>query len=146
MPIRDARPADRDEICSMIEEHAAYEGNEALRLDRVAMGGHLFGAAPSAWVLLGYPDGVPAQVAGFAVCCWTFSTWEGRPGIWMDDLFVRPAYRRLGIGRELLAELRERTDGWVEWEMQDGNSEASEFYASLGAFPVTGWTRYRWQP
>ncbi|SNR57205.1 Ribosomal protein S18 acetylase RimI [Haloechinothrix alba] len=146
MPVRDAWPSDLDEICAMIEEHAEYEGNASLRLDRAAMEGYLFGAHPKAWVVLAHPGGAPESVAGFAFCCWNFSTWEGRPGIWMDDLFVRPRYRRDGFGSQLLTELRSRTDGRVEWEMQDGNSKAAAFYERLGAYPVTGWTRYRWKP
>ncbi|MDV6014325.1 GNAT family N-acetyltransferase [Haloechinothrix sp. LS1_15] len=145
MPVRDARASDVEEICTMIEEHAAYEGNGDLRLDRQAMAHHLFGEHPKAWVVLAHPEGEPDEVAGFVFCCWNFSTWEGKPGIWMDDLFIRPDYRRLGLGRELLDELRARTGGRVEWEMQEGNDKAARFYASLGAYPVTGWVRYRWK-
>ena len=71
--------------------------------------------------------------------------WEARPGIWLDDLFVRPSHRRSGLGRELLDELRNRTSGRVEWDMQAGNEKAEAFYAQLGAEPVPGWVRYRWR-
>lgn len=145
MPVRDARREDLAEICALIEEHAAYEGNDALKLDRAAMDGHLFGAEPKAWVVLAHPEGAPEEVAGFAFCSWNFSTWEGRPGIWLDDLYVRPSYRRFGFGRQLLDELRSRTDGRVEWEMQESNTKAAAFYARLGATPVPGWIRYRWR-
>jgi GNAT superfamily N-acetyltransferase len=145
MPVRDAEVGDIDEICALIEEHAVYEGRHDLVLDRAEMTKHLFGADPRAWVLLAEPPGA-GTVAGFAFCCWNFSTWQGRPGIWLDDLFVRPEYRRHGLGRELLAALRARTAGRVEWDMQEGNEKAVAFYAELGAEPVHGWVRYRWSP
>ncbi|MFD2417326.1 GNAT family N-acetyltransferase [Amycolatopsis pigmentata] len=145
MPVRDAEPADAAEICALIEEHARYEGNETLVLDRVEMTKHLFGPEPKAWVLIAEPPGA-AEVAGFAFCSWNFSTWEGRPGIWLDDLYVRPRHRRHGLGRELLGALRARTTGRVEWDMQAGNTRAEAFYRDLGAEPVTGWIRYRWSP
>ncbi|MPY82157.1 MAG: GNAT family N-acetyltransferase [Actinophytocola sp.] len=145
MPVRDATRADVDEICALIEEHAAYEDNHDLRLDRAGMAEHLFGPDPKAWVLLAHPDGEPDTVAGFAFCWPTLSTWEGKPGIWLDDLFIRPAYRRRGFAAELMTALRGRTDGRVEWEMREGNDNATAFYAQLGAVPVTGWVQYRWQ-
>lgn len=142
MPIRDAVESDIDDICSMIEEHARYEGNDELTLDRQDMAKHLFGPDPKAWVLIAEVDGA---TAGLAFCSWNFSTWEARPGIWLDDLFVRPEYRRLGLGRQLLVELKARTDGRVEWDMQEGNDKGAAFYTELGAKPVPGWVRYRWR-
>lgn len=144
MPVRDAVRDDIDEICSLIEEHARYEGNDDLRLDRAEMARHLFGPDPKAWVVLATDDD-GGGVAGMAFCSWSFSTWEARPGIWLDDLYVRPEHRRLGLGRQLLDELRARTDGRVEWDMQEGNDKAAAFYAGLGAHPVPGWVRYRWR-
>ncbi|MGH3449423.1 MAG: GNAT family N-acetyltransferase [Haloechinothrix sp.] len=144
MPVRDARREDLEEICALIEEHAGYEGNDELTLDRAAMGEQLFGAEPKAWVVLAHAPGHSDLVAGFAFCSWNFSTWEAKPGIWLDDLFIRPEFRRFGLGGELLAELRARTDGRVEWEMQETNTKAAAFYAQLGATPVPGWIRYRW--
>ncbi|PXY30912.1 GNAT family N-acetyltransferase [Prauserella muralis] len=141
--VRDAVPGDIDEICALIEEHARYEGNDELKLDRAEMARHLFGPDPKAWVLMAEHGG---EVAGMAFCSWSFSTWEARPGIWLDDIFVRPAYRRHGLGRELLHELRARTTGRIEWDMQEGNERAAAFYAQLGARPVPGWIRYRWRP
>lgn len=146
MPVRDAGKQDVDEICSLIEEHAAYEGKDDLELDRAAMAGYLFGEHPKAWVVLAYPEGEPVTIAGFAYCWWTLSSWEAKPGVWMDDLYIRPAYRRLGLAAELMRELRSRTDGRVEWEMQAGNEKATSFYAQLGAVPVTDWVQYRWLP
>ncbi|HVV11707.1 GNAT family N-acetyltransferase [Amycolatopsis sp.] len=146
MPVRDAEVADAAEICALIEEHARYEGNETLVLDRAEMTKHLFGPEPKAWVLIATPPRRPDVVAGFALCSWNFSTWDARPGIWLDDLFIRPDHRRHGLGRELLNALRARTSGRVEWEMKDGNERAAAFYARLGAEPVGGWIKYRWSP
>jgi GNAT superfamily N-acetyltransferase len=146
MPVRDAEVVDVDEICALIEEHAVYEGNHTLKLDRVEMTKHLFGPDPKAWVLIAEPPGEPGQVAGFAFCSWNFSTWEARPGIWLDDLFIRPEHRRHGLGGELLNALRNRTSGRVEWEMQAGNEKADAFYRQLGAEAVPDWVRYRWRP
>ncbi|HKS46880.1 MAG TPA: GNAT family N-acetyltransferase [Amycolatopsis sp.] len=145
MPVRDAEPADAEEICALIEEHARYEGNDTLTLDRAEMTKHLFGSDPKAWVLIAEPPG-GAEVAGFAFYSWNFSTWEGRPGIWLDDLYIRPEHRRHGLGHELLVALRARTSGRVEWDMQAGNTRAEAFYQRLGAKPVPGWIRYRWSP
>ncbi|HET6500107.1 MAG TPA: GNAT family N-acetyltransferase [Amycolatopsis sp.] len=145
MPVRDAEPADAEAICTLIEEHARYEGNHTVALDRAELTKHLFGPDPKAWVLIAEPPGT-ALVAGFAFCSWNFSTWEGRPGIWLDDLFVRAEHRGHGLGRELLDALRARTDGRVEWEMRAGNAGAEAFYRRLGAEPVPGWIRYRWSP
>ncbi|HWD04130.1 MAG TPA: GNAT family N-acetyltransferase [Amycolatopsis sp.] len=146
MPVRDAGFEDAEEICALIEEHAVYEDKHDLKLDRAEMSGHLFGPDPKAWVLIATPPGSPEVVAGFAFCSWNFSTWEGRPGIWLDDLYIRPEHRRHGLGGELLAALRARTSGRVEWEMRVGNEKAEAFYAQLGAEPAPGWIRYRWRP
>jgi GNAT superfamily N-acetyltransferase len=146
MPVRDAEVADAEEICALIEEHAVYEGNTTLKLDRVEMTKHLFGPEPKAWVLIAEAPDAPGEVAGFAFCSWNFSTWEARPGVWLDDLFIRPRHRRHGLGGELLNALRNRTSGRVEWDMQEGNEKADAFYRQLGAEPVPGWLRYRWRP
>jgi GNAT superfamily N-acetyltransferase len=69
----------------------------------------------------------------------------GRPGIWLEDLFVRPEHRKRGLGLALLQELRGLTGGRVEWAVLDWNQPSIDFYESLGARPVDGWIRYRWQ-
>jgi GNAT superfamily N-acetyltransferase len=145
MPVRDAEVADAEEICALIEEHAVYEGNDSLALDRVEMTKHLFGPDPKAWVLIAEAPDAPGEVAGFAFYCWNFSTWLAQPGIWLDDLFIRPEYRRHGLGRELLAALRTRTAGRISWDMQGGNDKAAEFYRRLGAKPIHEWVRYSWE-
>lgn len=70
----------------------------------------------------------------------------GRPGSGWTICTSRPQHRRHGLGNELLSALRARTDGRVEWDMQEGNDRAAAFYGQLGAQPVPGWIRYRWSP
>jgi GNAT superfamily N-acetyltransferase len=149
MPLRPAGPDDIDEIGTLITELADYEDlRDQVRFDRKDLATWLFGPDPVAQVTLAEAveaDGT-TQVAGFALCFRTFSTFVGRPGIWLEDLFVRPAYRRQGFGRALLAYIRAMTDGRVEWSVLDWNTPAIDFYQQLGAGPVEGWTTYRWPP
>jgi GNAT superfamily N-acetyltransferase len=88
--------------------------------------------------------GDDGSVVGHALWFHTFSTFMGRSGIWLEDLYVRPAHRRHGHGGALMADLRARTDGRVEWEVLEWNEDAIDFYQRLGARPMAGWTRYRW--
>jgi GNAT superfamily N-acetyltransferase len=87
------------------------------------------------------------EVVGFALWYLTFSTWTGRPGIHLEDLFVRPTYRRAGYGRALLAGLAalcaERGYSRLEWSVLDWNTSAQAFYRTLGAAPTAGWDRWR---
>ena len=143
MPVRPARPDDLDEICKLIDELAAYEQLEdEVVYDREQMQRHLFGPIPSAHVLVAVTEA--GEVAGMALWYRTFSTFLGSDGIWLEDLFVRPQYGSRGYGVALLTELRELTRGRVEWAVLDWNIPAIEFYRTLGASPVEGWTRYRW--
>lgn len=143
--LRDARPADLDEICALISELAAYERlSGEVGFDRDELGAWLFGPRPKAFVTLAAPDDRPATVAGMALWHWTFSTFLGRPGIWLEDLFVRPEHRGAGFGRALLTSLFDRSPGRVEWAVLDWNQPSIAFYRALGAQPVPGWTRYRW--
>ncbi|HYS25032.1 MAG TPA: GNAT family N-acetyltransferase [Vicinamibacterales bacterium] len=104
----------------------------------------LFGAHPAAEVLIAYADDRPA---GFAVFFHNFSTFLGRRGLYLEDLFVKPEFRRLGIGRELLTALAriavERGCGRFEWSVLDWNAPAIEFYKRLGAQPLDDWTTFR---
>ena len=145
MAVRDARPEDLSEICALIRELAEYEelAHEVV-FDEVSVGRWLFGPDAVASVLLATPDESPDVVAGMALFFPTFSTFLGRPGIWLEDLFVRPPWRGRGLGLALLQALRARTDGRVEWAVLDWNEPSIRFYESLGARPVDGWTRYRW--
>ncbi len=141
MTIRDATVDDLDEILAIVRELAEYEREpDAVVFTRDEFAGHLFGPQPVASALVAEHDGA---VAGMALYYRTFSTWLGRDGIWLEDLFVRPAFRRHGYGRALFDALRERTHGRVEWSVRDWNTPAHEFYRALGAAPVDGWTIWR---
>ena len=143
--LRDATPADLAEICTLIRELADYERlNHEVTFDQDELGGWLFGPSPRAHVTIAEPDDRPGRVAGMALWYWTFSTFLGRPGIWLEDLVVRSEYRGAGLGRALLTSLFERSPGRVEWAVLDWNQPSIDFYDSLGAGPVPGWTRYRW--
>ena len=143
MTLRAATVDDVPEIHALIRELAEYEQEfESAKATEEQLREHLFGAQPVASVLIAEADG---GVAGFAVWYRTFSTWKGTSGIWLEDLFVRPQFRKRGLGLALLQELRRLTDGRVEWAVLDWNQPSIDFYESLGARPVDGWTRYRWQ-
>jgi GNAT superfamily N-acetyltransferase len=149
MPVRPATPADLDEICRLIAELAAYERLEdQVQFEREKMSEAIFGPVPAAHVTMAYadPGGSAPEIAGFALWFHTFSTFLGQTGIWLEDLFVRPSYRGLGLGRELITHLRTLTSGRVEWSVLDWNEPAIGFYKNLGAAPLDGWTTYRWPP
>jgi GNAT superfamily N-acetyltransferase len=143
--IRPAQLADVPLLLQLIRELAEYE-----RLAHQVVAGEgelaesLFGARPAAEALIAELDGNPA---GFAVYFTNFSTFLGRPGLYLEDLFVRPAVRRRGVGRALflrLAELAaERKCGRFEWSVLDWNQPAIAFYRSLGAVPLVEWTVFR---
>jgi len=145
MPIREATEADTDDIVRLIRALADFEDMaDEVSLDPASVARHLFGPKPAAQVLIATED--DATVAGFALWYPTYSTFLGRPGIWLEDLFVDPEHRGRGHGSHLLQWLRDATDGRVEWSVLDWNEAAVDFYESLGARPVPGWTRYRWLP
>lgn len=145
MPIRPAVPTDLPEIAALIRELAEYEEmSDEVVWDLPQLEAQLFGPEPAAHVLLAETD--DGQVAGMALWFRTFSTFLGRSGIWLEDLYVRPEHRRGGFGQALIRELRTLTDGRVEWVVLDWNTSAQTFYDGLGAAPVPGWTRYRWLP
>lgn len=145
MRIRTATPEDLDTVATLIRALAEYEelAHEVV-FDVEELGRHLFGPEPAAHVLLAIAD--DESVAGFALWFRSFSTFLGRPGIWLEDLFVLPEHRGRGHGLALLTRLREMTDGRVEWNVLDWNEPSIRFYEQLGARPVEGWTQYRWLP
>lgn len=145
--IRDARPADAALIRALIVELAEYEklAHEMLATEAM-LAEHLFCEAPIAHALVAEVDGVPA---GFALYFFNFSTFLGRPGLYLEDLFVRPAFRGAGVGRRLLIALARRAHargcGRMEWAVLDWNVHARRFYESLGARAVEGWDIFRLQ-
>ena len=142
MTIREAGPDDLDAIASLIRALADYErlAHEVV-FDRADLDRWLFGERPAARVLL--TDDPSGRAVGMALYYVTFSTFLGRPGIWLEDLFVLPEWRGQGRGSALLEAVRARTDGRVEWSVLDWNQSAIDFYHRMGARPVAGWTRYR---
>lgn len=145
MPVREAVRSDAPVIAQLIVDLARYERLEhevvwqAEQLEEA-----LFGPGAVPRVLLAETPG--GQVAGFALYFETFSTFLGMPGIWLEDLFVRPEHRQAGYGQELLGRLRSLTSGRVEWNVLSWNEKAIDFYERLGARPVGGWITYRWLP
>ena len=143
--IEPATPGDVGLILSLVRELADYEklSHEVVATED-GLRDALFGARPAAETLIAYVDGEPA---GFALFFTSFSTFAGRPGVYVEDLFVRPAARRLGIGRRLFAHVarlaRERGCGRLEWSVLDWNEPALRFYAGLGARPLDEWTVHR---
>ena len=145
LSIRPATPADISLIGQFIRDLAEYEKlAHAVRFDEAVMAQKLFGPRPYAEVLIGEIDGT-AQV--FALFFHNFSTFEGRPGIYLEDLFVRPDARGSGLGKALLGKLAElaveRDCARLEWSVLDWNTPAIDFYKALGARPMDEWTVYR---
>ncbi len=143
--IRAATVADIHLIVEMIRALAAYEKlTDRVVLDEERLQEHLFGAHPFAEVLLAEEDG---EIVGFALFFHNYSTFLGRPGIYLEDLFVRPEYRRRGHGRALLTAVArlavERGCGRLEWSVLNWNQPAIEFYRSVGAIPLEEWTTFR---
>ena len=118
-------------------EHLAQATSEDFRR-------HLFGSHPAAEAALAEVDGEPA---GFALWFSNFSTFRGQPGLYLEDIFVRPEFRGRGIGKALLASLArlavERDCGRLEWSVLDWNAPSIAFYRALGARPMDEWTVYR---
>jgi len=146
MSIRPAVESDLDTIIELVHALAEYEREPgAVKLDRAAFRDHLFGQRPFAEVLMAETE--TGQSAGFALFFHNYSTWEGKPGIWLEDLFVRPEMRGHGQGAALLAELAniavERGCGRLEWSVLDWNEPSIAFYRALGAQPMEEWTTYR---
>jgi GNAT superfamily N-acetyltransferase len=143
--LRAAMAPDVPVIRELIEGLADYEQlrNECIATDALLQQA-LFGERPYAEVVLAELDG---QVAGFALFFHNFSTFLARPGIYLEDLFVRPAFRGHGVGKALLSHLAQlavqRGCGRLEWSVLDWNVDAIGFYEKLGARAQDAWTVYR---
>jgi GNAT superfamily N-acetyltransferase len=142
---RKAKPEDFDLVADFIRKLADYERLlHEVRFDPETLRRHLFGERPAAEVLIGEIDG---KAAGFALFFQTFSTFEGKPGIYLEDLFVEPQARGSGLGRALLRRLAElvveRGGARLEWSVLDWNELGKGFYRMIGAAPVEGWERWR---
>jgi len=148
LEIRRATEADLPDILAMIRALAEYEkaAPGAVPVTEALLRESLFGAHPGAEVLIASSGGA---VAGFALFFHNFSTWRGRRGIFLEDLFVFPKFRRSGIGKALLRELARiavsRGCARLEWLVLDWNRPAIDFYHSLGAEPLQEWTTFRLQ-
>ena len=145
LSIRPAAPADLPLIAQFIRDLADYEKlAHEVRFDEATLGEKLFGPRPYAEVVIGEIDG---QAQGFALFFHNFSTFEGRPGLYLEDLFVRPAARGSGLGKALLAHLAklciERDCARLEWSVLDWNTPSIGFYKSLGARMMDEWTVMR---
>jgi len=143
--IRPARPEDVPTIAAFIRELAEYERlSQEVTLKETDLKEHLFGKRRYAEVLIAEENGAPV---GFALFLHNYSTFLARPGIYLEDLFVRPAHRGKGHGKALLEELAriavERGCGRFEWAVLDWNAPAIEFYKSLGAVMMHDWTIFR---
>jgi GNAT superfamily N-acetyltransferase len=143
--IRPATPRDTPLILSFIRELAEYEKlAHEVGATEDQLRQTLFGDQPAAEAVIAHLDD---DAVGFAVFFRTYSTFLARPGLYLEDLFVRPAARGAGVGRELLTYLARLTveRGWgrLEWSVLDWNQPAIGFYWKLGAEPLAGWTIFR---
>jgi len=147
--IRDAVPGDIKELHSLIRQLADYENlSHAVTSTPSDLQEALFGRSPLAEALVAAtPDptgpAFPSQLAGIAIFFPTFSTFTGRPGLWLEDVYVRPEHRGEGIGKAFLARFltlaRERGCTRAEWSVLDWNTPAIEFYEQLGAIVMPDW-------
>jgi GNAT superfamily N-acetyltransferase len=145
LTLRGAERRDVIAIFELIRELAEFEQlSHEVRGDATTLEQHLFGEPRYAEALLAEEDGV---VVGFALYFWNYSTFLCRPGLYLEDLFVREPCRGHGVGRALLegveARARARGCGRFEWSVLDWNARAIGFYEVFGARPVEGWTVYR---
>jgi len=143
--LRLARPGDEDGILDCIRKLAEYEREpDAVQTTAGDLRQTLFGPAPSVFAHVVDRDG---EIIAIAVWFLNYSTWTGRNGIYLEDLFVRPEHRGHGLGKALLAAVArladERDCGRLEWAVLDWNEPALRFYRSLGAVPQDDWTLYR---
>lgn len=149
LKIRPATPADTQQIFDFIVELAIYERAEhEVKSTPNDLHNNLFNESPKAFALIceQVTEG-KAQAIGFALYFYNYSTWLGKHGIYLEDLYVTPEARGLGAGKQLLKRLAQIAVseglGRVEWSVLDWNEPAINFYLSLGAKPQDEWTVYR---
>ena len=143
--IRRARPGDEAELTALIHELAAFErAAEHCTVTEEQMRTALFGSAPTVHAHVAEVDG---EIAAGALWFLSFSTWDGEAGIYLEDLFVRPAFRRRGLARALIGELARACGaaGYTRltWAVLDWNVDAIALYDGVGAKPLTEWITYR---
>jgi GNAT superfamily N-acetyltransferase len=143
--IRRARQGDQAELTAMIHELATFErATEHCTVTENQMRTALFGPQPTVFAHVAEVDG---KFAAGALWFRNFSTWDGTAGIYLEDLFVRPAFRRLGLARALLSELAKEcvAAGYTRltWAVLDWNVDAVALYDSVGGKPLTEWITYR---
>jgi GNAT superfamily N-acetyltransferase len=143
--IRSAEPRDIPEILALIKELADYEKapDEAKATEQQLLDA-LFTQDPKVFCEMVEIDG---QILGLAIWFLNFSTWQGKHGIYLEDLYIRPQYRGHGWGKKLLQHLAAKcvANGWgrFQWWVLDWNEPSIEFYKALGALPMDEWTVYR---
>lgn len=145
LEIRPARPNDCHLILGLIRELAEYEKlAHEVEADEERLRATLFADPPAAHCVIAFLDGQPA---GFAIYFFNYSTFLAKPGLYLEDLFVKPAHRGAGLGKALLLHLARlanaRGCGRMEWSVLDWNEPAIGFYRKLGAVPMSEWTVFR---
>lgn len=143
--IKEATEKDTGLILKFIKDLAEYEKLlPEVKADVRTLGKNLFGKKRYAECIIAYLDDEPA---GFALFFHNFSTFLGKPGLYLEDLFVKPEFRNKGIGKSLIRHLakiaKQRGCGRFEWWVLDWNKSSIEFYKRLGAEPMDEWTVYR---
>jgi len=145
MTVRRIRPDDVPAVVGLVRELADYErALHEVRLTEEQLTERLFGDSPA---LFGHVAVVDGEVVGMALWFLNFSTWRGTHGIYLEDLYVSPAHRGTGLGKELLRTLAalcvERGYSRLEWSVLDWNTPSIDFYKAAGAFPMDDWTVFR---
>ncbi len=143
--MRQARAGDEETLLSLIRELAVYEEMEDQVLaDPETLRSWLFEKGLAGSYLIERDGG---EAVGYVIYFYSFSTFLGRSGIYIEDVYIKPAFRHQGIGRAVFAYFIERckTEGFgrLEWQVLDWNEPSIRFYESLGAKPMEGWTQYR---
>ncbi|MFN8310143.1 MAG: GNAT family N-acetyltransferase [Chitinophagales bacterium] len=143
--IRPAQPQDAALLLSLIKELAVYEKLESeLAATSEQLREALFNSTPTAYAVIAEENGTPI---GFALYFYNFSTFIGKKGLYLEDLFLKPAYRGKGFGKALFLHLaaiaKNENCGRMEWSVLDWNQPAIDFYKSLGATAMNEWTVYR---